>query len=212
MDKLDNIKVIFIDWYKTISFNNFWNHFKNDGRVEIYNALVDSLYLDNKNLIKKWMRGNINADFILDKASNDTGLDRNFLNKELIKSCEEMDICKDSLQLIQDIRDKGKKCVLASDNMDVFEKYTIPALNLGEYFDDILLSNKIGYLKSDFIPKASPFFHSYLKNNHTDYNQSCLVDDSEANSIAKNYGMNFFRVDNDKDGTKTTDYLRKFAG
>lgn len=219
-ERFFDIKVIFVDWYKTISFGNFWNHLCNDGRKSLYNNINKFLYVEaDKELLRDWMRGRISYDLILDRVSEDIGESKDFLKEELIKSCETLDVCSKSLDLIQKIREGGTKVVLASDNMDIFRKYTVPALKLEQYFDDLLLSNELGCLKSDLYAdadnveikkeKSSPFFGDYVNKNGFGYSQTVLIDDSKCNSINENYGMNYLRVD-EADNSRTTDYLKLF--
>ncbi len=73
-----------------------------------------------------------------------------------------------------------RKCVIATDNMDTFTRFTVPALRLSEHFDGILNSFERGVLKQDIDeqnPDRIPFFDEYLR----EYNLQCedvvLTDD-----------------------------------
>lgn len=221
--KFSNIKIVFVDWYKTLSFSNFWNHFYYDGRKSIYDKINQSLYVKpGIDLINNWMRGDLDYNYILNKVSKDIGESRDFLKEELVRSCKNLDVCKESLNLIQKIREKGIKVVLASDNMDIFRKYTVPALKLEQYFDDFLLSNELGCLKGDSYEVlsnkgalgidngGSPFFGNFLQNTGVKYNQTVLIDDSLPNSVNEKYGINYLRVGN-VENSRAVDYLKLFA-
>ena len=132
--------------------------------------------------------------------AQDISLDPDFLWTELKKSCRAMSFIHDNtLELIQDIRNKGIKVVLATDNMDVFESYTVPALDLQKYFDDILSSSTLRCLKAD-LDEADQliFFQSWLSQQGLSIEEAVLIDDSVKNkNFFEGKGLCFLPVNPD---------------
>ena len=93
------------------------------------------------------------------------------------------------------IRENGIKVVLATDNMDTFERWTVPALELEPLFDGILTSVYCGALKSEIQGDYSPFFDHYLKQNRVRPTEAILIDDSPIDEVVKAIGLGFRYVD-----------------
>ncbi|MCR4323171.1 MAG: HAD family hydrolase, partial [Candidatus Azambacteria bacterium] len=109
-------------------------------------------------------------------------------------SCQNMSYAFDGLlKIIQDLRKSGIKCVIATDNMDTFRRWTIPGMNLKKYFDDFLISNELKNMKFDIDRKNNiiPFFDSYLKENNLNYGDVALIDDCIDDGF---YGENGFDI------------------
>lgn len=175
-------KVVFIDWNKTLSYSLFWEHLqdKNHPNHQHLPAIEKWLFVDNRNIIDPWMRGEFSAEDIVGKMSQDTGIDSNMILGELRRSCEEMRYCIDNLEdIIGRLQASGIKVVIATDNMDTFSRFTIPAMRLDAIFDGILSSYDIGCLKDDDHPDDSiPFFEEYLAKRGWNYADAILLDDS----------------------------------
>jgi FMN phosphatase YigB (HAD superfamily) len=85
---------------------------------------------------------------------------------------------------LQAIREQGIKVVLATDNMDAFCRWTVPAMHLGGIFDAILDSASLGVLKDDLVGGRSPFFGPWLSDQRIAPSEAVLVDDSPPASAA----------------------------
>lgn len=175
-------KNIFIDWNKTLSHSLFWEQLQDKKHPHHkYLSIIEKwLFVDNRAIITPWMRGKISSGNVLKRMSQETGIDQNLIASELQKSCENMQFCIKNLpELIAKIQKRGVKVVIATDNMDVFFRYTVPAMQLDKIFDDILSSHKIGYLKDDELPENKIlFFDKYLAENKLTYDAAVLLDDS----------------------------------
>lgn len=197
-------KVVFIDWNKTLSFDLFWGHLKdiNHPNHHYLEPIEKWLFVDNRNLIHLWMRGDIILDEITSRMSSDTGILPEIIIKELRHSCETMRFCiADVERLIRAIQDKGILVVVATDNMDTFTKFTVPALGLESIFDDILSSHVIKHLKDEVNPKDSIlFFDNFLEKHNLNYSDAVLLDDSP-DSSGKYKRLGFERVLIDKPDT-----------
>lgn len=86
--------------------------------------------------------------------------------------------------------------VVATDNMDTFTRWTVPALGLYDMFDDILCSHEIGCLKKDMIGDRSRFFGPYLAKHDIGIGESVLIDDSKTlGKIIGRTGIHYRRID-----------------
>ena len=175
-------KVVFIDWSKTLSYGLFWEQLqdKKHPNSTYWSIIRKWLFIDNRDLLDPWMRGKLFTKEVLDRMSQDTGLDRSLLEQELKISCENMRFCIDNLpQIIARIQKLGIKVVIATDNMDTFSRYTVPAMSLKKIFDDIIDSCQIGYLKDDKLPSDQIlFFDKYLSDHDWSYRDAILLDNS----------------------------------
>lgn len=194
-------KVLFFDWHKTLSYCDFWAQLKNPihDRNHWHENIVRFLFTENKPLVNQWMRGEANEDQILDLVSRTFGYPKETLREDLAESCRAMTLLSDEiLPLIAKIRKKGILCVIATDNMDVFRKYVVPALKLDEYFNETLVSYNQKALKFDTSEDEAsiPFFHDYLKKNGLAYTDALLLDDRiDTSGLYKKLGFDTFQVE-----------------
>lgn len=173
-------KVIFFDWHKTLSNSLFWEQLRdsNHKRHNWNNNIYIYLFRDNKHLISDWMRGEIDDKEIVNRLSLQFNYPSDVLLEELADSCRNMKFVSDEvIVLVKKLRKKGIRCVIATDNMDTFKKYTVPALELEKYFDDILVSVDNGLFKFDIKDTKIPFFDGYLKKHNLRYEDVVLIDD-----------------------------------
>jgi FMN phosphatase YigB (HAD superfamily) len=86
-------------------------------------------------------------------------------------------------ELVGKIRERGILVVIATDNMDTFNLFTVPALKLDLLFDDVLNSHMLGYLKDEINPPDKiTFFDAFLEKHNLSYEDSILLDDSPDSS------------------------------
>jgi FMN phosphatase YigB (HAD superfamily) len=190
-------KVIFIDWNKTLSFDLFWGHLQDTTHPlhKHVSKIEKWLFLDHRDVISPWMRGEYVVEDIVGQMHRDTGVDSHVIFDELKKSCEEMTFCVSGIEeLIREIRKKGIKVVIATDNMDTFPRFTVPSLELDKVFDGILDSHTIKHLKDDEKPADKIlFFDQYLTENNYSYKDVVLLDDSP-DSTGKYDRLGFERI------------------
>jgi phosphoserine phosphatase len=173
-------KMIFIDWYKTLSNSLFWEHLqdKNHRHNKHLEVIEKSMFRNNRHLINPWMRGEYTAEDIAQILSQDSGVAQDIILDELAESCRQMKYVSDEIpELINKIRNKNIKVVVATDNMDTFERFTMPAMKLNELFDDFLISYSLKLLKRDIQENSIPFFDEYLNKNSLTYQDTVLLDD-----------------------------------
>ena len=175
-------QVVFIDWNKTLSYSRFWQQLEDESHpyFEQGKKIFAFLFGERRVLLVPWMRGAIQTNQILDEISGATGVPLSVIRDELVESCMKMQfVFPDLPELILRIQKSGTKCVVATDNMDTFRRYTIDSMRMHNIFDDFLLSNELGVLKFDRNPQEEgiPFFDCYLKKNGLEYQDVVLIDD-----------------------------------
>jgi len=193
-------KVIFIDWYKTLSNSLFWS-----GNQKY----SDTFFNNNRELINPWMRGEYTAEEVCKILSDKNNFDFEDVFESLQESCQKMIFVSDDiLELIGKIRSQGIKVVVATDNMDTFLRFTVPALGLRDVFDDFLVSYELRVLKNDVAENYIPFLDDYIVKNLLNYKDCILLDDSELNPVYDKLGFKSVRIGN---GNKLADVLGIYA-
>ena len=195
---LNKPKIIFIDWAKTLSETRFWQHLQDGGKEdkELFNKIDKALFKSGKDL-KPWMRGEVDYKNILQIISKELDIDFKLIRKHFIKSCREMKFVNRKIpKLIKKLRSRNIKTYIATDNMDSFNYWTIPSLNLRELFDGILNSFDIKNLKRDFDKNGeSLFFSGILKSEGVKPSETILIDDKEdKDSLFGKYGIDYRQV------------------
>jgi FMN phosphatase YigB (HAD superfamily) len=199
-----NYEAIFIDWDGTLSDSRFWERWKDDpGYSDKYDKIQSALFQSaiGKLMLTDWMTGDRDYRDILTYLTKFAGMNYEELESELHYGAENMKLIDEGvLSKIQHLRDTGKQVVIATDNMDVFSKWTVPALKLNDYFDDILNSSSIRVLKSEISPKysRSMFFHRYLTDMNIAPKDTVLIDNSLDAKQLEASGINFLHVTDDQ--------------
>lgn len=190
-------KVIFIDWDGTLSNSRFWERWDlNSVDQPKYRTIQQLLFGADKSIIQDWMRGWQSVDMVLRHISNTTSLSYKDLYDELRYSCEHMQFINDDItNIVQQIRRKDIKVVIATDNMDVFRQWTIPALHLDKLFDGVIISDSQAAFKNELSSDGrSSFFDFYFKQQAIPPNETVLIDNSLDCSVVEEIGMNFLHV------------------
>lgn len=189
--------VIFLDWDGTVCGSRFWGHWAEDGRHAQANALVQKQFFQaSPEILTEWMCGDWTSEEIVAEIARRTGLAAGDLLAGLRESCERMELFDRSiLDVIAGLRKKEVKVVIATDNMDTFTRWTVPALQLGRHFDTILNSHTLKALKRDKDGAGnSKFFAQYLAANRIDPSATVLVDDGAHNRVVRDFGMRYVQV------------------
>ncbi|KKT13940.1 MAG: hypothetical protein UV92_C0011G0011 [Parcubacteria group bacterium GW2011_GWA1_43_27] len=192
-------KTLFFDWDKALSYSRFWERLEDPQNPHNREGEVISHFLfhENRDLLAPWMRGELYTHDILTQISEQTGIDYNFIRKELEHSCRNMRFVSDEItHLIRKVRNTGVRCVIATDNMDTFREFTIPHMKLDYLFDDFLISCELGVLKfeADKEHRRIPFFDAYLKENNLNYSDVVLFDDCVDDGFYHDIGFQIVQV------------------
>jgi FMN phosphatase YigB (HAD superfamily) len=192
-------KTIFIDWHGTLSNSRFWDRWAKDiDKQHLHQQAQYALFEDAEGLLilKDWMRGLRSVNNVISYLHEATGIPAAELEDELRYTSENMAfINHDVVDRIETLRSMGAKVLIASDNMDTFRLWTIPALGLEGLFDGILTSERRGALKSEVNEDGfSPFFSLYLRQNNIQPGEAVLIDDNQELKLVESLGIDFLHV------------------
>jgi len=205
-------QIIFIDWNKTLSNSLFWEHLQdvNHRHNKYLNSIEKSMFQNNRNLINPWMRGLYTSEDIVEILSKDSGVPKEIILHELAESCYQMKyVSNDIPKLIKKIKSKGIKVVIATDNMDTFERFTIPSMEIGNLFDDFLISCKLKVLKEDIQEDSIPFFDNYLNKYNLSYQDAVLLDDCiDTTGVYNKLGFQIIEITS---SNKLIEILKEYA-
>ncbi len=189
-------KVVFIDWDGTLSGSRFWERWRGTPQYELIQSKLFGSR-EGKLIIRDWMLGLRDYKSVLSYLTEATTIPYNELARELQYSAENMQfIDQQALEKIRLLREYGVKVLIATDNMDTFRLWTMPALGIESLFDGVLASDIQGamksYLSSDGV---SLFFAPYFLQNDLAPQNMVLIDDSIDTKVVEKFGMNFMHVD-----------------
>jgi FMN phosphatase YigB (HAD superfamily) len=125
------------------------------------------------------MLGAMVAEDVCALAADYFGLRVDDVLADLEQSCRRMELCDPAVvDTLRRISERGIRVVLATDNMDAFRRWTIPALQLDTVFDVVLTSDACGALKTDLVDGLSPFFSPWLADCGIAPSEAMLIDDT----------------------------------
>lgn len=180
MKKVRRPKIVFIDWSGTLSKSKFWGHLESTDNT-FFKQLEDSLFKNNVELLKPWMIGKMTSEDILKKITKETNSEYETVFNEFVRGCKQMEFVDPKIPtLIRNLKKTGTKVYIASNNMDSFDRWTIPAMKLNKLFDGIINSFSMKALKHDFdINGSSLFFNEVFNKESVKPEETILIDDSE---------------------------------
>ncbi len=189
------IKVIFVDWYDTLSESKFWDHLKENDNQTL--DKINKALFGEKDIINPWMRGIWTSEEVVRLISKNMRLDYKKIFAEFVVSCQKMKFVSNKIpQLTNQLRMKGYKVIIATDNMDSFTRWTIPAMGIHDIFDGVLNSFDIKALKRDPGEDGkSLFFKDFLKKYNLKGGESILFDDGEdKNGVIGSLGIEYRKI------------------
>lgn len=206
------VKIIFVDWNGTLSTSKFFGHLDKES-PDLYTKIQHALFQGGKleHLLDPWMVGDFNAEFVIKHLAKYINVSSEHLFQEFTKSCQNMFIYPEVLKMINKIRNKNVKVAIATDNMDSFNRWTVPALKLADHFDGILNSYDLKAKKKDFDKNGeSLFFGKFLRENDLKPEETVIIDDSEdKDSKLSKYGIGYIKINF---GEGLIDELTPFLG
>ncbi len=161
------MRTLFVDFDGTICFGRFWQSLPENEQEQVRGFLFNK----DKTILINWMRGEYTSEEIVQLISNTTLLPYQYLWDSFVTDCSNFSISVEILNIIQELR-QTYYVILITGNMDSFDRFTLPALNLKIYFDYIVNSYTEKSLKTD---NEGATFLKYLHGNIED---SVLIEDS----------------------------------
>lgn len=124
-------------------------------------------------LIPRWMRADVDLNFINNLVNQRTGVDISILEKSVALGGEQFAIDSRHFDVIDHLKSKGVKVGLVTDNMDVFDLYINPHYQFESLFDVVV--NSFPYKKL----KREGLFDIAMKLiKSDDYSSTLLIEDS----------------------------------
>lgn len=184
-------KTLFIDFDGTLCHDRFWRSLD----PVLMEKVQQSLFLDDKSVVSDWMNGAYTSEDINKKLADDLGIEYSFLWDVFVKDCQNMKVENAVLGQLKKLRN-SYKIVLVTDNMDCFDRFTLPALKLDEYFDVIVNSFNKRVSKNE---NNGQLFRDVIERVGSNPADSILIDNSEKScSVFQNLGGTSFLVTKEK--------------
>lgn len=168
-------RTILFDFDGVLSFDRFYTSTLKPEHSDVADWINKNIFEDDRELVHKWLRGEISAVQMNKDIADRAGIDLGILNQAFKKSVELMTLDEDLLALINEIRKQGIKVGLVTDNMDVFSEITIKNHKLNQKFDVVLNSADYGFLKKEQNGRLLDIALEKLGEN--DISRSLIVDD-----------------------------------
>lgn len=183
MTKEQQPQAILVDWNRTLSFSRFWGHIKETDQ-ELFNSIETQLFKDDKDLVDSWMRGGVTSERVIELVTLNLKLNFNDIFKEFVRSCENMEFSSSKIpQIIEMVKGHGIKTYIFTDNMDSFDRWTVPSMKLDEIFDGVINSYNVGGLKNDINEKGKNLFLEELGKRNLAVPQRLILFDDNPNTI-----------------------------
>jgi hypothetical protein len=200
---MSTYKCIFLDWFYTLSNSIFWEHLNDPAHphYQLFRTMQSALFgpTHSSARIDAWMRGELTSEEVIAPICQECGLDPQAVLHELRISCQQMKFVSEEVpHYMSHIRAKGIKVVIATDNMDTFSRWTVPAMRLPELFDGILNSYDLRGLKYDVDAQGrSIFFGDYLQANGIEAGESLLIDDGDEQfgAAIRQFGIDYRHIE-----------------
>lgn len=125
---------LFIDFDGTLCHDRFWRSLD----PEIL-AKIRVFEFGPAGTAHAWMRGEYTSEEINQGIAQKIGIPYEELWQVFTENCSTMEVSQQVLDKIHSLRDRFHT-VLITDNMDSFDRFTVPALGLDRYFDLIINS------------------------------------------------------------------------
>ncbi|MDE1970885.1 MAG: hypothetical protein KGI50_04915 [Patescibacteria group bacterium] len=158
--------ILFVDFDRTLCHDRFWR----SANPHLYSQIQNVLFGDHRIRVHAWMEGVYTSEDIVEFLAQECSVPFRDLWDILVHDCETMHVSLRTLADINALRDHFW-VVLFTDNMDCFSRFTVPALHLNDYFDEIMNSYDAKTLKKNLLPQMMASVPDQT---------CCLIDDGEA--------------------------------
>lgn len=188
---------IFLDWKGTLSGAKFWWQLEAAGDPR-FTAIDAALFRTLRPLLKPWMRGAVRAEEVCAEIAGEAHLSPSEVLETLEESCRSMPWGGDAVRaMIQELRQRGVRVCVATDNMDTFTRWSVPGLGLAAHFDALLSSADLHGTKGDRdVDGRSTFFQTYLETHAIHPGASVLIDDSpDTDGVVAGFGLHYVQIE-----------------
>jgi len=129
----------------------------------------------NKDVVRDWMKGERTSEEINKLIAGSLPVEYIYLWDVFVRDCKEMYIDQHVLEKINILRDVYT-AVLITDNMDCFDRFTVPVLGLKQHFDAVVNSSSRHQFKND---NGGKLFVDVATESSSQIVNSVLADNSE---------------------------------
>lgn len=181
--------LLFCDFDGVLCHDRFWRSLP----PEQYSAVQAALFAGPHapSTVNDWMKGLYTSEEINALLADKIGVDYHTLWRIFVQDCETMHVRADVLAEIDRLRARYVT-ILATGNMDCFNRFTVPALGLASHFDVISNSCNEGLFKTD---NGGALFLRYARAYDVPMASCIVLDDSaEVCAVAENLGGRAFLV------------------
>jgi FMN phosphatase YigB (HAD superfamily) len=194
------LKTILFDFDGVLSKGRFYSTIV-ESHPDIHAKIVQNIFTKEAwDTIQIWMRGEMSFEGLHKHFSDKIGAPVEFLNRALIDSILIMKLNEDLMLFNEEMRKKGVKTAVFTDNMDIFERLFVPYNNLSDKFDYIFSSSTHKKLKLD---NEAEFLKEVLTATGNDPATTLFLDDSPKIGVyMEKFGGHFYCYD---------DYLGGFS-
>ena len=183
--------ILFIDFDGTLCHDKFWRSLDSGLQAKIQARL----FVSGNGIVTDWMIGKYSSEEINTILADELGVEYDVLWPAFVRDCKTMFIEGGALRKIGELRDRYTT-VLMTDNMDSFDRFTIPALKLDTYFDRIVNSFSQRILKDEDNGKS---FRNIIAESTVPISEHILMDNSKTTcDISQRIGGKFYLVTQDK--------------
>ncbi|PIT88069.1 MAG: hypothetical protein COU29_03585 [Candidatus Magasanikbacteria bacterium CG10_big_fil_rev_8_21_14_0_10_36_32] len=171
-----NYQTILFDFDGVLCKGRFYEKTLLPDYPEVYDWIQLNIFKD-KELVRRWMRNQIDSIEINKLISQNTGIEYEILKKLYKESVRNIKLDDKLVGLAKSIKLSGKKIGIVTDNMDIFTQITVPNHRLNVLFDVIINSADYGRLKNEDNGKS---FDVALSDLGEKIESSLMIDDSES--------------------------------
>lgn len=193
-------RILFVDFNGVISYDTFWvSLLKPEHPLHSYYEPIENLLFRGENkiegLIDDWMLGRYTSEQVHQIIADRLGAPYQDLLEVFCEDCARLDISTPILQAVRALR-KDWYCILRTDNMDTFHRFTLPANpHLAEAFDDVHCSYLLHQLKKT---DGGKYFITTVTGLGIGIGNCVLIDDSNSNCrLFEGLGGKTYRTQNE---------------
>jgi FMN phosphatase YigB (HAD superfamily) len=169
--------ILFCDFNGVLSYKKYWDTLSNPRHKynKYHSTIINYLFVENRKIFNEWMIGKYTLEEIHKLISQKTGIPYRFILNIFEDECRRLDVSKIILNKITALKDNYYR-ILATGNMDSFNRFTLPANPLlYEAFDEINNSYDLGILKTT---DNGRYFVEVCKRLEIPIENCVLIDDS----------------------------------
>ena len=190
----NKINTILFDFDGVLSSDRFYS--KIPKKYQESRGKIESIIFseNREDVLNKWMRGRLSYEEVHAFVSEFVDLSVEQMNRFLLDGVKAMELNEELLGLNRDLREKGAKTAIFTDNMDVFDRVLVPHNSLDSKFDAIISSSKFNLLKHD---KDGKLFDIAMEKLGSNPEETLVIDDSlDLKPVVENKGAIFYHYAN----------------